>query len=267
MLSYLRHLFLPHHTNNYRAKVLHADFFAVYLLIFLCSGLLLRTMHRINPDILGFATNISVSRLIESTNQKRSEAGIPTVTLNAELSQAAAEKATDMFDHDYWAHNSPQGKTPWDFIHGAGYVYVVAGENLAKNFNDSDAVVEAWMNSPSHRENLLRSQYKDVGFAIVNGRLGGEETTLVVQMFGTQLSQDNIPKSTADANTETFVPPAQAEEITSTPTASPLVAPQATPISIAQVMPSFSPSPAPRSEEHTSELQSLRRQSRMPSSA
>ena len=89
-----------------------------------------------------------------------------------------------MFGENYWAHNSPSGKTPWDFIIGAGYKYLYAGENLAKNFSDSDGVVQAWMESPSHRENLMRSQYDEIGFAIVNGRLEGEETTLVVQMFG-----------------------------------------------------------------------------------
>lgn len=240
MLSYLRHLFLPHHTNNYRAKVLHIDFFAIYLTIFLISGLLLRTLYHTSPDILGFATNINVNKLVETTNKKRSEAGVGEVKLNAQLSQAAAQKAADMFGNDYWAHNSPQGKTPWDFIHGAGYVYVAAGENLAKNFNDSDAVVEAWMNSPTHKENLLRSQYEDVGFAIINGKLNGEDTTLVVQMFGKALSQENVPVSTADANTNSIVAAVSANETEVVPSAVPV----ATPIApIAQIMPLPSPSP------------------------
>ncbi|KKS85900.1 MAG: hypothetical protein UV59_C0004G0048 [Candidatus Gottesmanbacteria bacterium GW2011_GWA1_43_11] len=184
MIDYLRHYLLPHHTNNFRAKILHFDFQVFLAVLLLCFSTLLRAGHEWNPDILGFATNIQIDQLLELTNKKRSEAGTPPLKLNSALSQAAAGKAADMFGKDYWAHVAPDGTTPWNFITGAGYVYTVAGENLAKNFSDSTGVVEGWMNSPTHRENLLRPQYEDIGFAVVNGRLNGEETTLVVQMFG-----------------------------------------------------------------------------------
>jgi hypothetical protein len=72
-------------------------------------------------------------------------------------------------------------------MYEAGYQYEYAGENLAKNFLFSKNVVEAWMDSPTHRENVLRPEYTDVGFAVVNDVLNGEETTLVVQMFGKPL--------------------------------------------------------------------------------
>jgi hypothetical protein len=212
MAEYLRHLFLPHHTNNYRAKVLHIDFFALYVLFFFFISVSFRFVHRIEPDILGFATNITIDRLVDLTNQKRSEAGLPKLKYNVRLSQAAAGKATDMFDKNYWAHVGPDGETPWDFIHAAGYTYTVAGENLAKNFGDSTGVVEAWMNSPTHRENILRTQYEDVGFAVVNGRLNGEETTLVVQMFG---KVQTAAATSAISESAPFIPPAavaQAEE-------------------------------------------------------
>ncbi len=100
-----------------------------------------------------------------------------------------------MFTQDYWAHFSPKGKTPWDFIISSGYEYKLAGENLARDFDDSSSVVEAWMNSSSHKDNILKNDYEDIGFAIVNGKLNGEETTLVVQMFGTssitQIAQES----------------------------------------------------------------------------
>lgn len=213
MFEFLHHLFLPHHTNNYRAKVLHHDFFVFYMLFCFLSSIFLNFGHRVSPDLLGFATDIHVDKLVEYTNKKRIEAGVAPVILNPLLSQAAAGKAQDMFGNDYWAHNSPQGKTPWDFINGSGYVYTVAGENLAKNFNDSQEVIEAWMNSPSHKENLLRGQYEDIGFAVVNGRLNGEETTLVVQMFGKQLVK--APNSQNITQAASIIPPvdqAQAEE-------------------------------------------------------
>ncbi|MCG2685812.1 CAP domain-containing protein, partial [Candidatus Parcubacteria bacterium] len=72
----------------------------------------------------------------------------------------------------------------WYFIVGVGYDYLYAGENLAKDFSHSSGVVDAWMNSPTHRENLVNPRYEDIGLAVVNGTLNGVETTLVVQMFG-----------------------------------------------------------------------------------
>jgi len=104
------------------------------------------------------------------------------------LASAAHQKAEDMFRKNYWSHYAPDGTTPWDFILGSGYKYEYAGENLAKNFLFSQGVVDAWMNSPSHRENILRSEYSEVGLAVVNGVLNGEQTTLVVQTFAKPLS-------------------------------------------------------------------------------
>jgi len=183
-INYLVHLFFPHQTNNHRAKALHIDALLTYILLFALFNLGLKALHRTIPDILGYATDIHVEQLLASTNAKRAEAGLAPLALNDKLSVAAANKATDMFAKNYWAHNSPTGATPWEFISGAGYRYNVAGENLAKNFSTSTVVVDAWMASATHRANIVKPGYKEVGFAVVNGILNGEETTLVVQMFG-----------------------------------------------------------------------------------
>ncbi len=182
---FLRHWFTPHHTNNHRARVLHIDTLLVYIIGLLLFQIVTWVGSRAYPDVLGYATDIRVNELLSLTNTKRQEVGVSSLVLNAKLSQSAALKAADMFAKNYWAHTSPDGKLPWDFILGAGYRYAIAGENLAKNFNDSKGVVDAWMASPSHRDNLLKAGYRDIGFAVVNGKLDGEDTTLVVQMFGT----------------------------------------------------------------------------------
>lgn len=130
--------------------------------------------------------DISVQELISFTNQKRAENGAPALSSNAALSNAASKKADDMFAKNYWAHNSPDGTTPWVFIKQAGYDYVYAGENLAKGFNNSTDVVNAWMASPDHRANVLSQNFKDVGFAVKSGSLNGEQTFLVVQEFGSR---------------------------------------------------------------------------------
>lgn len=89
-----------------------------------------------------------------------------------------------MFAENYWAHFSPSGKDPWGFISSAGYKFSYAGENLAKNFYTSDEVIRAWMNSPSHKENIINGNFQDIGVAVEDGTLNGQKTTLIVQMFG-----------------------------------------------------------------------------------
>lgn len=196
------HLFLPQESNNHRAKILHPQAYILYMVFFLIFSTGLKIGHRVAPNILGIATNISVSDLLFYTNQKRQQAGLTPLVLNTQLSQAASGKASDMFSNSYWAHFSPDGKSPWDFVVGSGYRYSFAGENLAKDFNDSVSVVDAWMNSSSHRDNILKTEYKDIGFAVVNGTLNGEETTLVVQMFGssniTQIEPTQFPSTIAE---------------------------------------------------------------------
>ena len=93
-----------------------------------------------------------------------------------------------MFNKQYWAHTAPDGKEPWDFMSEAGYSYQVAGENLARDFSTTSAMVAAWMASPTHRANIMNGRYTEIGIAVINGTLEGVETTLVVQMFGTPRS-------------------------------------------------------------------------------
>jgi hypothetical protein len=135
---------------------------------------------------LGAIADISINELLTFTNQKRQENGLPSLSSNSQLEAAAMKKAEDMFAKNYWAHNAPDGTTPWFFIKEAGYNYVYAGENLARGFNSANDVVNAWMASPSHRANLLSKNYKDVGFAVKSGTLNGENTFLVVQEFGSK---------------------------------------------------------------------------------
>ena len=201
--EFIHHFFIPRHTNNYRAKILHHDYLTAYLIFALTIALGVSHIQNTSGSILGFATDISVNKLYELSNQERINADLPPLNYNDKLSAAAQKKAEDMFQKDYWSHYGPSGETPWDFILGAGYQYEYAGENLAKNFLFSDGVVKAWMASPTHRENILRREYTDVGYAIVNGVLNGEDTTLVVQMFGKPLYPEAAPEASK-------LPPAQA---------------------------------------------------------
>ena len=178
------HHFLPHPEEKRRATLLSNRAIIVYCVAMLLIAGIFRFLPKIVPGVLGYASDIAVKDLLTYTNVKRKEAGLSELRLNSALTSAAHQKADDMFKDQYWAHISPDGTEPWDFILGQNYDYIYAGENLAKNFNNSKDVVEAWMKSPSHKENLLSSNYDEIGFAVVNGVMEGYETTLVVQMFG-----------------------------------------------------------------------------------
>ena len=200
-----RHLFVPHHSNNCKAQILHPSALAVLVGFFLFYQFVLNFYLLVSPSVLGFASNITPERVVELTNQKRAEQGLSPLTINSQLNEAAQRKAGDMFAFNYWSHVSPSGRSPWSFFQEVGYKYLYAGENLARDFMDSQAVVEAWMNSASHRDNVLNGNYKEIGLAVVNGTLNGVETTLVVQMFGTPLASTPVAQkpSTVKAPTPT----------------------------------------------------------------
>lgn len=185
VVELILHFFTPRHTNNHRPVALSFSAITTYVCFLLIFQIGLAVVAKYSPEILGYATNITAGDLLKFSNEERMENGTEVLTYNEKLAEAAGAKAEDMFANQYWAHTSPAGKDPWSFIINAGYSYLYAGENLARDFADSKGVVEAWMNSSTHRENLLNGRYKEVGFAIRNGRYGNYETTLVVQMFGT----------------------------------------------------------------------------------
>lgn len=152
------------------------------------------------PSEAEFST-ITTKRIIELTNQARAEKGISVLRENDLLNQAAALKARDMLAHNYFAHYSPQKVAPWHWFKEVSYNYTYAGENLAMNFSEAEDAMTAWLASPTHRDNLLSQNYEDIGVAVVVGEINGEETTLVVQLFGQRF--------VAVAGEETFRPEAR----------------------------------------------------------
>lgn len=188
-------LFIPQESNNHRAKILHHSNLLLSIVILLFATLFVQTISSTFPSILGISADITSDDLLSLTNAKRQENGVSPLVSNTKLSEAAAQKANDMFELDYWAHNSPDGKTPWVFIRNSGYNYVYAGENLARGFTSTEDVVKAWMNSPTHRANMLSSNYKDVGFAVKIGRLNGEETILIVEELGNEFAPVTAKKN------------------------------------------------------------------------
>jgi len=121
--------------------------------------------------------------LVNLTNQNRVAANLSELKVNPVLEKAAQMKADDMASKSYFAHNTPDGKTPWYWFELAGYKYVYAGENLAVNFENSEDVETAWMNSPGHFLNIMNPKYTEIGIATSTGLYKGRTAIFVVQMF------------------------------------------------------------------------------------
>ena len=195
------HAFIPRESNNNKARVLHTP----VLVLLLAAFIFFQKSVVVNvsipaPRILGYASQISTSEVIKLTNQKRQSEGLDILAESELLNSAAKLKGQDMLAKGYWAHVSPDGTQPWDFFKVVGYKYKYAGENLARDFTNPASTVQAWMESTSHRENLLSPHYAEIGVAVVEGNLAGKDTTIVVQLFGSTVA--NSPQM-SNSSTQT----------------------------------------------------------------
>lgn len=143
-------------------------------------------------------TTLSVAGVLQWTNANRADGGLAALTINVRLTAAAQAKLKDMFAKQYFEHVSPTGVGPGDLATQAGYAFVVEGENLALgDFGSDKGLLDAWMNSPGHRANIMNASYTQIGIAVGKGVYEGQTTWLAVQEFGKPLS-DCPPMPSAD---------------------------------------------------------------------
>jgi hypothetical protein len=142
--------------------------------------------------------------IIKATNEARATENLPALRASSLLDLAASEKLSDMAIKEYFAHTSPEGVTPWFWIKKNNYKYSVAGENLAIGFFTAEDTVEAWLNSPSHRANILNGKYREMGVAVKGVEIGDRKGILVVQMFG--LPAGTLVTTSAQPNTTPIQP-------------------------------------------------------------
>jgi uncharacterized protein YkwD len=143
------------------------------------------TIPGIRVSILDSLSAIYASVLVNLTNRDRVLNNLSELKVNSLLEKAAQMKADDMAARSYFAHNTPEGKAPWYWLELAGYEYLYAGENLAVNFQNSEEVQTAWMNSRGHFLNIVNPKFTEIGIATSTGFYKGREAIFVVQMFGT----------------------------------------------------------------------------------
>lgn len=166
---------------------------------------------RIVTDLLVKNDNeLSRSGIIELTNIERQKKGnMPMLKENKILNLSAEKKLKDMFDNQYFEHTSPSGVGVADLGEQFGYEYILIGENLALgNFKDDKALVDAWMNSPGHKANILNIHYREIGVAVGKGNFEGKNIWLAVQHFGTPIEVcpivDEVLAGTIDINQNTI---------------------------------------------------------------
>lgn len=187
------------------------------LVISIVASIFLSFWQPKTANTLAYATNVSAGGLLSATNSHRANNGKAALAANSKLASAAQAKANDMVARDYWSHNTPDGQEPWVFIQNAGYSYNKAGENLAYGFATSADTVAGWMNSATHKANMLDSAFTEVGFGYANSSNfnGSGQQTVVVAMYGQPQVLAATPSQAAPA------PPAPTGSTAPAPSAKP----------------------------------------------
>jgi hypothetical protein len=149
----------------------------------------------------GSSKAFGVSDIINLSNQARVQLNSPKLSVNTALMNAAQMKAEDMARLHYFAHTAPDGTVAWDYFKKVSYSYAVAGENLAITNEDAQAVINGWLNSPTHRDNLLSTQYTDfgIGMASYGEYEGHPDTYVVVAFYGKPADTQNAAAPTSPA--------------------------------------------------------------------
>ncbi|MBN1619007.1 hypothetical protein JW887_06755 [Candidatus Dojkabacteria bacterium] len=197
-MNFFKNCIIPNYLNSYYPLLLRKPFLVFITIVFVSVNVFSDTI-----GLNTFASSITEDNIIELTNEERLSHDLPPLELNSMLTAAAYAKANDIFEKQYWSHYGPDGETPWDFILSSGYDYIYAGENLAKGFNTAEGVVNAWMASQTHKDNILNLNYNEIGVAVVRGDLLGSDVILVVQIFGATLenySPSYLPTSSSSSD-------------------------------------------------------------------
>lgn len=165
--------------------------------IFLVSAALMLVVSLIGFASLAYAQSqpLNASQIIEKSNFQRELIGAKKLNINEQLMNAAQKKAEHMAKNQYFSHNLQDGTAPWQFIQNSGYEYLEAGENLAITNQSDSQVVDGWMNSLTHKENLLNKNFSDIGVGIAyfGNYSNYKNTFVVVAFYGKPGKQENVP--------------------------------------------------------------------------
>lgn len=143
---------------------------------------------------------LTQSGVVNWTNVQRANFGLSTLRQSPKLNEAARLKVNDMFARQYFDHVSPSGGDISNLAQAVSYEYLNIGENLALgNYENDQAVVQAWVDSPGHRANILKPSYTEIGVAVLRGQFEGKTTWLAVQVFARPLASCPQPDAALKA--------------------------------------------------------------------
>ncbi len=245
--DFLKNHFIPHEGNNFKPNFLERVSMGIMLLLVLLTFAIanIQALVWIGSDWM--VSTVLPAVIVQLTNEERSVDALGTLKRSDVLDAAAKLKAQDMANNGYFAHYSPTGVSPWFWFDEVSYNFIHAGENLAVHFTDSSDVVDAWMDSPTHRANIMNGNFTEIGVGTAKGTYEGEPTVFVVQLFGTPSAVVAKPPVVAQAVVPTpapktdilgetsntppvkVVPATQPIEVAETPASSTLVAENTTP--------------------------------------
>ncbi|MFA6427598.1 MAG: CAP domain-containing protein [Candidatus Magasanikbacteria bacterium] len=196
----LKKYFIPHEGNNYHPHILHTKraffyggVFLVMKVVVIVFTLFLPSYVFVMPDVL----QEQQDKILELTNGIRAREGLPALKPQTKLTASSELKADDMAQKSYFEHESPDGRRLADWLDDVGYIYKVAGENLAMGFTDAEDLVDAWVESPTHYANLIDKEYTEFGIGTKAGVFDKTPTVYVAQHFGLprepEIGQQEIP--------------------------------------------------------------------------
>ncbi|MEV6293654.1 CAP domain-containing protein [Streptomyces sp. NPDC051896] len=117
------------------------------------------------PPVAVSTASAAEAEVLKLVNEERAKVGCSPLAANSSLSKLAESFSDDMAARDFFDHTDPDGKTPWDRAAAAG-ITDLGGENIARGQADAAAVMQAWMNSPGHRANILNCDFKTLGVGV-----------------------------------------------------------------------------------------------------
>lgn len=260
-VNIFKDFFIPHEGNDHKPKALRPKSLMAYAVLAIVAKVAVTGVLFFSYPTPAQLTAIVADRMVQLANEARAAIGVAPLTVNQDLVAAATRKGQDMLERDYFAHDTPEGIRPWQWIDTNVYDYIYAGENLAMDFTSAEAIQAAFMKSPGHRRNILNERYEETGMAVLRGELDGSETILLVQFFGAQ--RNSVNTSLAATQPETAPAPAAVPEqpivespVDPTPVTAPTPEPVITPptpvapelqpeVQVQPVSPSISNTPEP----------------------
>ncbi|MCK4745146.1 hypothetical protein KAS41_03730, partial [Candidatus Parcubacteria bacterium] len=211
--SIFKEYFIPSEENGHRPKILRVKSLAIIAAVLVIIKMSVTGyLFFIYPNQAKMSELIA-KNILELINVDRKNNGAGQLISNPVLNKAALAKAQDMIEKDYFAHKSPDGSMPWDFVNRSEYAYLFVGENLAMNFTSAQTAHKALMLSETHKKNILNNKYSDVGLAVITGVINGRKTNVLVQIFGGASGAKLAMASAENEQKDESEPPVESEII------------------------------------------------------